>query len=72
MLAAVGAFFDFVDSEGQAFRMVFESDLRGEPAVQEAIERATTASVDAITETITADAGLDRTRRGCWPSAWSG
>jgi hypothetical protein len=38
--------------------MVFESDLRGEPAVQDAVERATTASVDAITETITSDAGL--------------
>jgi AcrR family transcriptional regulator len=60
VLAAVGAFFDFVDGEGQAFRMVFESDLRGEPAVQDAVERATTASVDAITETITADAGLNQ------------
>jgi AcrR family transcriptional regulator len=60
--AAVGAFYDFVDGEGQAFRMVFESDLRGEPAVQEAVERATTDSVDAITETITADAGLDADR----------
>jgi hypothetical protein len=39
--------------------MVFESDLRGEPAVQDAVERATTACVDAITETITADAGID-------------
>jgi AcrR family transcriptional regulator len=57
--AAIGAYFDFVDNEGQAFRMVFESDLRGEPAVQRAIERATSHSVDAITETITADAGLD-------------
>ncbi|MGW4211957.1 TetR/AcrR family transcriptional regulator [Lentzea sp. NPDC004789] len=60
--AAVGAFYDFVDGEGQAFRMVFESDLRSEPAVQEAVERATTDSVDAITETITADAGLDPER----------
>jgi predicted component of type VI protein secretion system len=42
--------------------MVFESDLRGEPAVQQAIERATSASVDAITETIMADAALDRDR----------
>lgn len=57
--AAVSTFFDFVDGDGQAFRMVFESDLRGEPAVQDAVERATSASVDAITETITADAGLD-------------
>ncbi len=56
---AVGAFFDFVNGDVGAFRMVFESDLRGEPAVQEAVDRATSASVDAITETITADAGLD-------------
>ena len=57
--ATVGAFFDFVSEDAGAFRMVFESDLRGEPAVQEAVDRATSASVDAITETITADAGLD-------------
>jgi len=56
--AAVGAFFDFVSSDAGAFRMVFESDLRGEPAVQSAVDRATSASVDAITETITSDAGL--------------
>ena len=62
VMAAVGAFYDFVDNEGQAYRMVFESDLRGEPAVQQAIERATSASVDAITETIMADAALDRDR----------
>ncbi|MGH3435933.1 MAG: TetR/AcrR family transcriptional regulator [Sciscionella sp.] len=60
--AAVRAYFDFVDSDGQAYRMVFESDLRGEPAVQNAIDRATTVSVKAITETITADAGLDTER----------
>ena len=60
--ATVGAFFDFVSEDAGAFRMVFESDLRGEPAVQDAIERATSASVEAITETITADAGLDEGR----------
>ncbi|WP_158885412.1 TetR/AcrR family transcriptional regulator [Amycolatopsis anabasis] len=60
--ATVGAFFDFVNGDAGAFRMVFESDLRGEPAVQEAVDRATSASVDAITETITADAGLDEDR----------
>jgi len=57
--AAVGAFFDFVNGDAGAFRMVFESDLRGEPAVQEAVDRATSATVNAITETITSDAGLD-------------
>jgi AcrR family transcriptional regulator len=60
--AAVGAFYDFVDAEGAAFRLVFESDMRGEPAVASTVERATTASVDAITATITADAGLDEVR----------
>jgi len=59
---AVGAYFDFVDNESQAFRLVFESDLRGEPLVQDAVDRATTSSVDAITATITADAGLDQAR----------
>ncbi|TCP49269.1 TetR family transcriptional regulator [Tamaricihabitans halophyticus] len=55
----VAAFYDFVNSEGEAYRMIFESDLRGEPAVQAAVDRATNESVDAITETIIADAGLD-------------
>lgn len=59
---AVGAYFDFVDGESQAFRLVFESDLRGEPVVRDAIERATEASVAVITTTIIADAGLDAER----------
>ncbi|GGS12862.1 MULTISPECIES: TetR/AcrR family transcriptional regulator [Actinokineospora] len=59
---AVRAYFDFVDGESQAFRLVFESDLRNEPLVQDAVARATNASVDAITATITADAGLDENR----------
>jgi AcrR family transcriptional regulator len=56
---AVSAYFDFVDGESQAYRLVFESDLRGEPAVQGAIDRGTDACIRAITATITADAGLD-------------
>jgi AcrR family transcriptional regulator len=56
---AVSAYFDFVDGESQAYRLVFESDLRGEPVVQAAIDRGTDACVQAITRTITADAGLD-------------
>src|SRR5699024_1838920 len=60
--AAVGAFFDFVNGDAGAFRMVFESDLRGEPSVQNAVERATSECVDAITGTITSDAGLSEER----------
>ncbi|HEY0637276.1 MAG TPA: TetR/AcrR family transcriptional regulator [Pseudonocardiaceae bacterium] len=57
--AAVGAYFDFVDREDQAFRLVFESDLRNEPAVQEAVERAEQACADAIAAVVIEDAGLD-------------
>ena len=56
---AVTAYFDFVDGESQAYRLVFESDLRGEPVAQAAIDRGTDACVQAITQTITADAGLE-------------
>src|SRR5262250_3043984 len=31
---AVSAYFDYVDSEGEAFRLVFETDLRNEPSVR--------------------------------------
>jgi AcrR family transcriptional regulator len=33
------AYFDFVDHESEAFRLVFESDLRNEPAVRERVDR---------------------------------
>src|SRR6188508_974954 len=32
---AAEAYFDFVDHESEAFRLVFESDLRNDPAVRE-------------------------------------
>ena len=58
--AAVAAYFDFVDREDQAFRLVFESDLRNEAAVQDTVERAEQACADAIADVISADAGLDK------------
>jgi AcrR family transcriptional regulator len=56
---AVGAYFDFVDGDGEAFRLVFESDLRNQPAVQAVVERANTVCVEAIAKAVVADAGLD-------------
>ncbi len=63
---AVGAYFDFVDGDGAAFRLVFESDLRNQPAVQAIVEQANTVCVEAIAQAVVADAGLDadRARRG--------
>ena len=55
--ASVAAYFDFVDGDGEAFRLVFESDLRNDPAVRERVERMTQECVEAIAETISHDTG---------------
>ncbi len=57
--AAVQAFFDFVDNDSQGFRLVFESDLMGEPQVQSRVEQATEACVDAVFDLVSHDSGLD-------------
>ena len=57
--AAVQAFYDFVDHEQQGFRLVFESDLMGEPQVQRRVEQATEACVDAVFDLVSQDSGLD-------------
>jgi AcrR family transcriptional regulator len=59
---AIEAYFDFVDHESEAFRLVFESDLRNDPAVRERMERVEHGCVEAITETIMADTGVSRSR----------
>jgi AcrR family transcriptional regulator len=56
--ASVGAYFDFVDGDGEGFRLVFESDLRNDPAVRERVERMTADCVEAITEVIAHDTGF--------------
>jgi AcrR family transcriptional regulator len=54
----ITAYYDFVAHEDGAYRLVFESDLRNEPAVSERIERALSQCVDAIADTIAADMGI--------------
>jgi AcrR family transcriptional regulator len=58
--ACIAAYFEFVDDPGGAFRLVFESDLRNEPAVRERVERSLQLSVDALADTIARDTGLSR------------
>ena len=60
--AATSAYFDFIDHESEAFRLVFESDLRNEPAVRERFERVERGCLEAITETIMSDTGIGRER----------
>ncbi|WP_188545473.1 TetR/AcrR family transcriptional regulator [Rhodococcoides trifolii] len=57
--AAVFAFFDFVDNDSQGFRLVFESDLMGDPQVQRSVDQATEACVDAVFDLVSHDSGLD-------------
>jgi AcrR family transcriptional regulator len=54
---AVGAYFEFVDAEGGAFRLVFESDLRNDDDVRALVDRGNRACVEAIAEVIAGDTG---------------
>ena len=56
--ATIEAYFRFVDEDGGAFRLVFESDLTNQPEVRERVEGVTAACADAISEVIRVDAGL--------------
>jgi AcrR family transcriptional regulator len=60
--AAVGAYFGFIDAEGQAFRLVFESDLRNDADVRAIVDRGTEVCVEAIAAVIAADTGADPER----------
>jgi AcrR family transcriptional regulator len=60
--AAISAYFEFVAGDGESFRLVFESDLRGEPEAAELLNKALTDCVDLVTDAVTRDAGLDQTR----------
>ncbi len=61
VMASVQAYVDFVSGEGTpgegGFRLVFESDLRNDPAVAARVEQMTQGCIDAIAETIAHDTG---------------
>ena len=54
---SVQAYFDFVDDPSGAYQLVFESDLRNEPAVRARVEGSLTDCVNAIAATIARDTG---------------
>src|SRR5450755_859077 len=56
--ATFQAFFDFVASTGEAFRLVFESDLRNEPAVRARLEATMRDCAEMVSQSIHSDAGL--------------
>jgi AcrR family transcriptional regulator len=56
--ATFRAFFDFVGTSGEAFRLVFESDLSNEPAVRARLDRSTRECADMVSQFIREDAGV--------------
>ncbi len=55
--AAIATYFEFVDSEGEAFRLLWESDLRNDPEVHEKVEKAFAAIVSALADIINSESG---------------
>jgi AcrR family transcriptional regulator len=53
--SAVQAFFDFIEHDGQGYRLIFENDNITEPQVAVQVRVAT----DAVFDLISADSGLD-------------
>jgi AcrR family transcriptional regulator len=59
---AMSAYFDFIDHESEAFRLVFESDLRNDQAVRERVQRVESGCISVVADTIMADTGVSRAR----------
>ena len=56
--ATFRAFFDYVSGVGEAFRLVFESDLSNEPAVRARLNQTTYECAGMVSEFIRSDAGV--------------
>ena len=58
--ATVEAYSGFIDSEGEAFRLLFESDMNLEPQVRERLNRMTYDCAAAVSAVISIDTGLGK------------
>ena len=56
--ATVEAYFGFIDTEGEAFRLLFESDMNLEPQVRERLNRMTYDCAAAVSAVISVETGL--------------
>jgi AcrR family transcriptional regulator len=57
--ATFTGFFDYVSGAGQAYRLVFESDLRNEPAVRDRIDTAMNRTAGLFAQVIQEDTGVN-------------
>ncbi|MFC4050543.1 TetR/AcrR family transcriptional regulator [Actinomadura syzygii] len=53
--ASIGAFYDFVAGDGEAYRLVFESDLRNVAPVRARVDRANQQCAEMIAQVIAED-----------------
>ncbi|MBM3743381.1 MAG: TetR/AcrR family transcriptional regulator [Actinobacteria bacterium] len=58
--ATIDAYFGFMEGEGEAFRLLFESDMSVEPHVRERLERMTYDCAVAVSAVISVDTGLPK------------
>lgn len=58
--ATMELWYDYVADRGEAFRLVFESDLTSDPSVREQVDRVIEESAAAIAEVIAEDTGLPK------------
>ncbi|MBM6545707.1 TetR/AcrR family transcriptional regulator [Janibacter sp. YIM B02568] len=56
----IAAFFEFVGGEGEAFRLVFESDLTSDPQVRHRLDGLEAQVGDAISQRVAEDTGLPK------------
>ena len=56
--ATVDAYFNFIEEEGEAYRLLFESYMNVEPAVRERLSRMTYDCAAAVSAIIAADTGI--------------
>jgi AcrR family transcriptional regulator len=56
----IDAYFNFIENEGEAFRLLFESDMSVEPQVRERLNRMTYDCAAAVSGVISNDTGLPR------------
>jgi AcrR family transcriptional regulator len=57
-IGAINAFFDFIDREGESFRLIFESDLTNDPDVRMRVDSVHQQCGEMIAELIHEETGL--------------
>lgn len=60
VLATINVWYDYVAEEGQAFRLIFESDLTNDPKIRELLDRVNNESAAAIAEVIAEDTSISK------------